>query len=54
MAPLYQPFREFLVAPDNRRPTDAERFVVVLGQTMGRRITYAELTGKLDTPIVPA
>jgi len=34
---------------NKRRLTDAERFVIVLGQTIGRRITYAELTGKADT-----
>ena len=34
--------------------TDAERFVIVLAQTIGRRITYAELTGKADTPLVQA
>jgi hypothetical protein len=39
---------------NKRRLTDAERFVIVLGQTIGRRITYAELTGKADTPVVQA
>jgi hypothetical protein len=39
---------------NKRRLTDAERFVIVSAQTIGRRITYNELTGKLDTPIVQA
>jgi len=39
---------------NKRRLTDAERFVIVLAQTIGRRITYDELTGKLDTPLVQA
>jgi transposase-like protein len=37
----------------NRRwLSDAERFVIVLAQTIGRRLTYDELTGRLDTPLV--
>lgn len=39
---------------NKRRLTDAERFVIVLAQTIGRRLTYNELTGKLDTAIVQA
>jgi len=39
---------------NKRRLTDAERFVIVLGQTIGKRITYDEPTGKADTPIVQA
>jgi transposase-like protein len=35
----------------NRRHfTDAERFALVLGQVIGRRITYKELIGKELTP----
>ena len=34
----------------NRRHfTDAERFALVLGQVIGRRITYNELIGKTET-----
>jgi transposase-like protein len=32
---------------NNRRLTDAERFVIVMKQIVGRRVTYKELTGKL-------
>ena len=39
---------------NKRRLTDAERFVIVLAQTIGRRITYNELTGKIDSPIAQA
>jgi transposase-like protein len=39
---------------NKRRLTDAERFVIVLGQTIGRRLTYDELTGTVDTPVVQA
>ncbi len=39
---------------NKRRLTDAERFVIVLGQTIHRRLTYDELTGKVDTPAVQA
>jgi transposase-like protein len=39
---------------NKRRLTDAERFVIVLAQTIGRRLTYNELTGKVDTPAVSA
>jgi hypothetical protein len=35
----------------NRRYlSDAERFALVIGQVIGRRITYAELTGKTESP----
>ncbi len=30
------------------RVTDSERFVMVIKQIVGRRITYKELTGKTD------
>ena len=33
---------------NKRRLTDAERFVIVMAQTIGRRITYDELTGSVD------
>jgi transposase-like protein len=39
---------------NKRRLNDPERFVIVLAQTIGRRITYDELTGKADTPVVQA
>jgi hypothetical protein len=39
---------------NKRRMTDTERFVIVLAQTIGRRVTYDELTGKADTPVVQA
>ncbi len=39
---------------NKRRMSDAERFVIVLAQTIGRRITYDELTGKADTLEVQA
>ncbi|MGH9619615.1 MAG: IS1595 family transposase [Bryobacteraceae bacterium] len=39
---------------NKRHLSDAERFVLVLAQTIHRRLTYEELTGKLDTPIVQA
>jgi transposase-like protein len=32
---------------NNRSLTDAERFVIVMKQIVGRRVTYKELTGKL-------
>jgi transposase-like protein len=39
----------------NRRYlTDAERFALVIGQVIGRRITYAQLTGKIETETVQA
>ena len=31
---------------NNRKATDAERFAAVMKQVVGRRVTYAELTGK--------
>ena len=31
---------------NNRKLTDADRFVGVMKQIVGRRVTYAELTGK--------
>lgn len=34
---------------NRRRFTDAERFVLVIGQVIGRRLTYAELTGRTET-----
>jgi len=39
---------------NKRRLTDAERFVIVLAQTINRRLTWNELTGKVDTPAVQA
>lgn len=39
---------------NRRRLTDAERFVIVLAQTIHRRLTYDELTGRLDTPLAQA
>jgi transposase-like protein len=39
---------------NKRRMTDVERFIIVLAQSIGRRITYDELTGKADTPLVQA
>ena len=33
---------------NERKTTDFERFAMVMMQVVGRRITYAELTGKLD------
>ena len=36
--------------PFNKRcMTDAERFVIVLAQTIHRRVTHDDLTGRLDT-----
>jgi hypothetical protein len=37
-----------------RRLTDAERFVIVFTQTIGRRVTYNQLTDKVDTPLAQA
>jgi transposase-like protein len=34
---------------NNRKTTDAERFVAVMKQIVGRRLTYAGLTGKSDS-----
>ena len=31
---------------NNRNLTDSERFLIATSQTIGRRIMYAELTGK--------
>jgi transposase-like protein len=39
---------------NKRRLSDAERFVIVLAQAIHRRLTYDELTGKLDTPLAQA
>ena len=39
---------------NKRHLTDAERFVIVLAQTINRRLTYNELTGKIDAPAVQA
>jgi hypothetical protein len=39
---------------NKRRLTDAERFVIVLAQTIRRRLTYNQLTGRIDTPAVQA
>ncbi len=36
---------------DKRCLTDAELFVIILSQIIGRRLTYDELTGKMDTPV---
>ncbi|MGB6944193.1 MAG: IS1595 family transposase, partial [Bryobacteraceae bacterium] len=33
---------------NNRKVTDAERFAGVMKQIVGRRLTYAELTGKTE------
>jgi hypothetical protein len=34
---------------NNRKLTDSERFSIVAEQVIGRRLTYAELTGKTDS-----
>ena len=34
---------------NNRKDTDAERFVSVMKQIVGRRVTYKELTGKTES-----
>ncbi len=34
---------------NNRRLTDAERFVTVMKQIVGKRLTFAELTGKVES-----
>jgi transposase-like protein len=34
---------------NNRKATDAERFTMVMKQIVGRRLTYKQLTGKIDT-----
>jgi hypothetical protein len=39
---------------NKRKLTAAERFVIVLSQAIHRRLTYDELTGRLDTPLVQA
>ncbi|MGH2506773.1 MAG: IS1595 family transposase [Ktedonobacteraceae bacterium] len=39
---------------NKRHLSDAERFVIVLAQAIHRRLTYDELTGRLDTPLVQA
>lgn len=39
---------------NKRHLTDAERFVIALAQTIHRRLTYDELTGRLDTPLAQA
>ncbi len=42
---------------NNRHTTDAERFAMVMKQIVGRRLTYAELTGKKESgrkPLLPA
>jgi transposase-like protein len=39
---------------NKRHLTDAERFVIVLAQTIHRRLTYDDLTGRLDTPLAQA
>jgi hypothetical protein len=37
-----------------RKLTDAERFAIVVGQVIGRRITYSELIGKVDSAATQA
>jgi len=32
--------------------TDADRFVLAVSQVAGKRLTYAELTGKVGNPAV--
>jgi transposase-like protein len=39
---------------NKRRLTDAERFVIVMAQTVGRRLTYKQLTDMPDTEAVQA
>lgn len=39
---------------NRRRFTDAERFALVIGQVIGRRLTYADLTGKSEMESVQA
>src|SRR5271155_2875033 len=34
---------------NNRKATDAERFAAVMKQVVGRRVTYKELTGKMES-----
>ena len=34
---------------NNRRATDAERFTEVMKQIVGRRVTYKQLTGKMES-----
>jgi transposase-like protein len=34
---------------NNRKLTDAERFAIVMAQIVGRRLTYDELTGKVES-----
>jgi transposase-like protein len=36
---------------NNRYTTDAERFSIVMKQTVGKRLTYGQLTGKIDTEV---
>jgi hypothetical protein len=38
---------------NKRRLSDTERLVIVLAQ-IGIRLSYRELTGKIDTPVVQA
>lgn len=35
---------------DRSKMTDAERFEIVMSQVLGHRLTYADLTGKSDSP----
>ncbi len=35
---------------NHRKMTDAERFTTGMRQIVGKRLTYAELTGKVETP----
>jgi hypothetical protein len=35
-----------------RRLSDTERFLIVIAQVIGKRLTYAELTGKVETETV--
>jgi hypothetical protein len=34
---------------NNRKMTDSERFTETMKQIVGRRLTYEELTGKIET-----
>ncbi len=49
----YHPFRyidEQAFRFNERELTDAERFAIVMRQIVGKHLTYAELTGKVETP----
>jgi len=45
---LFRYLDEQVFRYNERKGKDADRFVQVLGQAIGRRLTYAELTGKMQ------